>query len=141
MDKVLKFLEAGIVSLVAIFAPVHKLLLATGVMIFGDLITGILASRKRGAPITSAGLRRTLTKIVVYEAAICFAFIAEQYISDLLPFVKMASAMIAVVELKSIYENLNAASGMDLLKGMINKLGSVNDDYKFQKKIDDDQDK
>jgi len=141
MDKVLKFLEAGIVSLVAIFAPVHKLLLATGAMIFGDLITGILASRKRGASITSAGLRRTLTKIVVYEAAICFAFIAEQYISDLLPFVKMASAMIAVVELKSIYENLNAISGMNLLKGMIDKLGSVNDDYKFQKKIDDDQDK
>lgn len=125
---------------IAIFAPIHKLLFATGVMIFGDLFTGILAAKKRGAPITSAGLRRTLTKIVVYEAAICFAFIAEVYISDLLPFVKMASAMIAIVELKSIYENLNAYSGLDLLKGLINKLGSVNDDYKFQKKIDDDQD-
>lgn len=127
MNKILKLTEAILISSLAVFAPIKHLLLATGVMIFADLITGIMAARKAGEPITSAGLRRTLTKLFVYEAAIILAFIAEHYISDILPFVKMTSAMVSVVELKSIYENLNIVSGNQLLKTLIEKLGSSND--------------
>lgn len=126
MDKFFKPLEALAIALLAIFAPIHHLLLSTGVMIFADLVTGVYAAYKRGEPITSSGLRRTVTKMFVYELSIVLAFIAEHYISDILPFVKMASAMIAVTELKSIYENLNSISGINLLKGLIDKLGSEN---------------
>lgn len=114
----------------AIFAPIQSLLMTTGIMIFIDFITGVLAAKKRGEPITSAGFRRSLTKIFVYEAALMLAFLAETYMSDILPFVKMAAAMISIVELKSIYENLNGISGEDLLKGLIDKLGSANQDKK-----------
>ena len=126
MDKLIKWAEALGLSILAVFAPIQSLLLTTGVMIFADLITGIVAAKKRNEPITSAALRRTLTKIFVYESALMLAFLAEHYMSDILPFVKMASGMIAVVELKSIYENLNSISGTDMIKALIDKLGSEN---------------
>ena len=124
--KILKWLEAGIISIAAIFAPIQHLLLTTGVMIFIDLVTGLISAKKQQQPITSSGLRRTLTKMFVYEMALCLAYLAEHYMSDILPFVKMASGMITVVELTSIYENLNIISGQNLLKVLIDKLGSDN---------------
>lgn len=120
-------LKIALLSLIAVFAPIKALLLTTGVMLFADLVTGVWASIKRKEPITSAGLRRTVTKLFVYEAAIMLAFLAEHYMSDILPFVKMASAMISIVELKSIYENLNEISGSPLLKNLVDKLGSTNE--------------
>lgn len=128
--KYLAFAEAAIISVVAIFAPIQSLLITTGVLILVDLITGIWSSIKRGEPITSAGLRRTLTKLFVYEAALMVAFLVEHYMSDILPFVKMSSAMVSIVELKSVYENLNNISGADLLKSLIDKLGSSNQQRK-----------
>lgn len=113
-------------SLAAIFAPIQSLIVTTAVMIVIDLVTGIWAAIKRKEPITSAGLRRTVSKILVYEVAIMLAYLAEHYMSDAIPFVKMASAMVSVVELKSIYENLDGISGGDLLKSLVDKLGSKN---------------
>ena len=128
--KMLKWLEALFVSVFAIFAPIEHLLLSTGAMIMIDLVTGIMAAKKQGIPITSSGIRRTLTKMFVYESALCLAYLAEHYMSNVLPFVKMASAMITLVELTSVYENLNTISGTDLLKGLISKLGSENSSKK-----------
>jgi len=126
MFKGVKILEAAFIAIAIVFTPIKNLLLTTGIMIFVDLISGILAARKRNESITSSGLRRTLTKLFVYESAIMLAFLTEHYMSDVLPFIKMASAMISIVELKSVYENLNEISGSDLLKSLINKLGSNN---------------
>lgn len=126
MESLTKWIEAVIITLTAIFAPVQSLLLTTGIMIFVDLITGILSARKRGESVTSAGLRRSISKLFVYELTLIMAFLAEKYMSDILPFVKMASGTITLVEMKSIYENLNVISGGELLKGLINTLGSVN---------------
>jgi Bacteriophage holin family len=123
----MKYLKYFGLSLIAIFAPIKHLLIATAIMIFVDLITGILAARKRGEPITSAGIRRSLSKLIVYEAAILIAFMTEHYMSDTLPFVNMASSMISLVEITSVYENINSLSGTDLLKGLISKLGSNKD--------------
>ena len=120
----IKFLEALVVSIVAIFAPIQSLLITTAVMIAADLITGIIAARKRGEAITSSGLRRTISKLFVYEFAILMAYLAEHYMSNALPFVKMASSMVSLVELKSIYENLSTIGDQDLLKSLISQLGS-----------------
>lgn len=123
----MKWINASILSIFAIFAPIKATLLTTAVLIGVDLITGVLAARKRGEKITSAGLRRTLSKVLTYEAALCLGFITETYLSDVLPFVKLVSAVISLVELKSVYENLNTISGQDLLSTVISKIGSEND--------------
>ena len=124
--KMIKIIEAFLLSIAAIFAPIQGLLGATAFMVISDLVTGVMAAKKRGEKITSSGLRRTVSKLFIYELAIMFAFIAEHFMSSILPFVKMASAMVSVVELKSIYENLNVIGGCDLLKTLIDKLGSPN---------------
>lgn len=124
--KLLKFFEAGIVMSLALFAPVKQVMIASAVLILVDLATGIVASLKNKRPITSAGLRQTLSKLIIYELGIMVAFVAEHYISNIMPFVSMISGMISIVEVKSIYENINEFNGGSLLKSLIDKLGSSN---------------
>lgn len=120
-----------LLSTVAIFAPIKALLLVTGLLIFSDLVTGILAARKKKKKITSAGLRRTVTKIAIYNTAIILGFLTEAYILDgFLPLSKIAAGLISVVELKSVLENLDAINGSSIFKTLIQKLGSVNDEDK-----------
>jgi phage-related holin len=116
------------VSTLAVFAPIKSVILVTGLLIFADLITGILAARKKKQKITSAGLRRTVTKIFVYNAAILLGFLAETYMLDgFIPISKIASGLIAVVEMASLLENLNTINGSPIFKALIQKLGSIND--------------
>lgn len=122
----IKWIEALALSTCALFMPISKLLGTTLAMIIIDLITGIMAAKKQGVPVTSAGLRRTLSKLFVYELALMLAFLVQTYLSDSLPFISMASSMIALVELTSVYENLNIIGGNNLLKSLIDKLGSSN---------------
>lgn len=126
--KLKELIEAGIISMFAIFAPIQSTLVTVVVLIAIDLVTGLMASRKQGQPITSAALRRTITKTAVYEVTVMVAFITEKYlVPGMFPLVKMASAMIAMTELRSIYENLNIISGQNLLSSLISKIGSDND--------------
>lgn len=125
------FITGLLVSCVAVFAPIKAVILVTGLLIFADLITGILAARKKGQKITSAGLRRTVTKIFIYNAAIMLGFLAETYMLDgFIPVSKIASGLIAVVELASLYENLNVLHGSNIFKQLIDRLGSINDSNK-----------
>ena len=129
--KVLKmkdYVSGLLISTLAVFAPIKAVLLVTGVLIFADLITGILVARKKGQPITSAGLRRTVTKIAIYNTAIMVGFLAETYMLEgFIPVSKIASGLIGVVEMASLYENLNVLHGSNIFKSLIQKLGSVND--------------
>ena len=120
-----------LISTVAVLAPIKMVLLVTGILIFADLISGIIAAKKRGEEISSAGLRRTITKVAIYNAAIILGFLAETYMLDgFLPISKIASSLIALVECKSLYENLDEIRGGNLFKSLIDKLGSQNDERK-----------
>ena len=120
-----------LLSTLAVFAPIKALILVTGILIFSDLISGILAARKKGQKISSAGMRRTVTKVAVYNAAIMLGFLTETYMLDgFLPLSKIAAGLISVVEFKSILENLDTINGSSIFKSLIEKLGSVNDDKK-----------
>ena len=124
-------LKSILAGLLVVFMPVHAAVTTVFVLIMADLICGILAARKRKEPITSAALRRTITKILVYESALLLAFLAETYlIHGLIPVTTLVSSMIGIVELKSVYENLDTVSGGELLKSVISKLGSDNDQPK-----------
>lgn len=122
------WLFATMVSMAAIFAPAKALLIVTGILIFADLATGILAARKRGERIKSAALRRTITKCFVYESAILLGFLVETYMLDgFIPVSKISAGLISVVELKSILENLDVINGNPVFTSLIKKLGSIND--------------
>ncbi len=125
------YLIGLLLSTLAVFAPIKSVLLVTGVLIFSDLITGILAARKKKKKITSAGLRRTVTKVAIYNAAIMLGFLTEVYMLDgFLPISKIAAGLVSVVEIKSVLENLDVLNSSPIFKSLIDKLGSINDTSK-----------
>jgi phage-related holin len=120
--RVLKF--AGI-ALLAVFAPIRAAVVTVLLLALMDMVLGVLAARKRGELITSAGLRRTLTKILVYEVALVSAFLVEAHLTgDALPVTKIVSAYIGVAELKSFWENMDELAGGGLLKALVDRLTS-----------------
>lgn len=131
----LKHLEPTIIALLAVFAPVKAVLLVTGFVIFVDLVTGIMAARKRKEKISSAALRRTISKMVIYQTAILTGFLIETYLTgDLAPITKIVASIIGVTEGISIFENLNTLSDNKLFNEILKKLGSKNDEKKEEKK-------
>lgn len=131
-----KYVQPTLISLLAVLAPIKAILLVAGFLIVADLLTGILAAKKRGESINSAGLRRTITKIFVYQLAIITGFLIEKYmLSDFLPISKIAASIVGTVEGLSIYENLNTIEGTNVFKKIVNLLGSQNDELK--KKIEE----
>lgn len=132
------YLIGLMISLSAIFAPIKELILVTILLILVDLVSGVLAARKKGKQINSAGLRRTFTKFTVYMTGICIGFLVETYmLHGFIPVAKIAAGLISVVEMKSVLENLDVINGNPVFTALIRKLGSVNDtDLQLPKKED-----
>ena len=124
----MQWLKLISISLLSVFAPIVPMIIVTIVLILIDLVTGIWASLKRGDIIQSACLRRTVTKMMVYQVALITGFLIEKYmISDSLPLSKMIAGIISVVEGTSCYENLNSIYGSDIFKKVLLIFGSTND--------------
>lgn len=122
------YLTGLLLSTLAVFAPIKAMVLTTLLLIAVDLITGLLAAKKRKEKLSSAGIRRTFTKFTIYMTGILVGFLAETYMLDgFIAISKIAAGLISIVEMKSILENLDTMNGSPLFKALINKLGSVND--------------
>lgn len=116
------------ILLFALVAPIQAVMTTVGFLIITDLLTGSWAAYKRGEKITSAGLRRTLSKMLIYQLCIISAFFIERHIlQETLPICKIVAGVIALVEFKSLLENSNSILGVDIFKELIKKLGSRND--------------
>lgn len=88
-----------------------------------DLISGLMAAKHRKEAITSSGLKRTIVKIFIYEAAVLLGYLTEQYMTgDLIPVMKILAGYIGITELTSVLENLEEITGLSILKKLINKL-------------------
>lgn len=123
------YIKALFLSVCAVFIPIQPMLITVGVLIAADLIFGLIASYKQKISITSAGLRRTITKTFVYLSAILLGYISEHFlIGDLLPLSKLIAGTIGLVEMKSILESADIINGGSLFKMIISKLGSTNDE-------------
>ncbi len=117
------YLRSLLIAVLAVFAPIKPMLIATFVLATVDLITGILAARKQGETITSGGLKRTVGKIFLYEAAILMSYVAETYLlGGIMPVTKLVAGMIGATELKSILENLDIINGSSLFTTLVSKL-------------------
>lgn len=120
LEKLAAFLqrhtEALFVSTTAVLLPIKLTLMAVGVLIFIDLLTGLLKAKRRQQPITSKALSSTVYKMAGYQCAVIGAFIFETYLGqDAVPITKLVAGAIGTVELLSIAENVKAATGVDVL--------------------------
>lgn len=122
------WIKASLAGLIGVFAPVHMVMFAVGFLITVDLITGIWAAKIKGQKITSAALRRTATKICIYQLVVMSGFLAEVYLVDkLFPISKIAASIIGITEMLSILENAEVIHGEPIFSKLIKKLGSDND--------------
>ena len=116
------------ISLIAVFAPIQPLLVTVGFLIAADTITGVIAAYRRGEEIRSSGFSRAVVKLFVYQVVLMSGFLLETYLmSEVgIPITKLIAGLVGVVEMKSLIENTESITGIDLLK--IKKvLGSKND--------------
>lgn len=113
--------------LLIVTLPIRPAGIAVMCLVFADLISGLLASKKIGKPITSSGLRRTVSKLLIYEIALVVAMMLEQYLLEGgLPVIKTVGAMIGVTEAKSFFENLHIITGVDFWAYVTSKVDLPN---------------
>lgn len=121
------YIKSLLLSIIAVFAPIQGVIVTVGVLIFADLFLGIWAAKKRGEKITSAGMRRSVTKLLVYQTAVLTGFLFETFLlGGLVPVYKLVALVVGSVELKSLLENATEITGVSF-KDVIAKLGSKND--------------
>lgn len=121
-----EFLWFLLVSCFAALAPIHPILLTVGVLIVSDTILGVWAAKRMRVPITSARLRDTVSKMFIYHIVLVSGFCVEHTLIDFVPIVKISASMIALVELKSLYENAGMILGRPIFAELIKRLGSKN---------------
>lgn len=123
-----EWLLAICLSALASLAPIKAMLVTVGILIIMDALTGVYAAYKRKEKITSAVMRRTLSKMLVYQGVVVCGWLLELNILEhLMPVAKIVAGAIGIVEFKSILENANSISGVNLFQSVIDKLGSDND--------------
>lgn len=123
-----EWFEKIIVASLAALAPIHPIMISVGFLILADLITGIWAAKKRGEKVSSAAMRRTVSKIFIYQMVIIGGFVLETYLlGGLIPVSKIAAGVIGLVEFKSMLENSGHIVGDDIFKMILKKIGSEND--------------
>lgn len=98
------------------FADLKSALLTVGFLIMADTFTGIWAAWKRNGrkSITSRKAGRILSKLILYPLAIIVAKAAQDYLAPAIPWTDVTAGIIAVVEVKSIFENISLVLGFDL---------------------------
>jgi len=127
MELLNKPLVKFIIGVALVFGPVKQMLITALCLVLADMVFGIFAARKRGEKLVSAGYGRTIVKIFVYGSSICLGFLTEKYLTGgTFPVLNIITSLIGLTEIKSILENLNEISGMDLLRAVLDKLSSVN---------------
>jgi len=118
-----------LLATIAILSPIKEAMFTVGALIFIDLMLGVYASYKNNIKIESKKLKNTVVKTLVYQVVIISAFICESYLVNIIPFLKVTLAFIAIVEFKSIAENMTKITGKDFysyIKSFINtKLNQV----------------
>lgn len=121
------WLKYTLLSTVAFLAPVKAMMVLVFALVFIDLVTGVWAAKKRGERITSAKLRRTLTKLFIFEIALLFGFLLQSLLGNIIPIANLVAGIIGLAEAKSFFENASQISGTDF-SDILLKLGSKNDD-------------
>jgi len=102
--------------LIIFFSDIKSAFIAVGFLIMIDTFTGIWGSWKTKGrkSITSRRAGRIVSKLLLYPLSIVVAKVAENYLSPSIPWVDVTTGILAVIEVKSIFENISIILGFDL---------------------------
>ena len=86
----------------------------TLVIVLVDLYTGRMAAKHRGEAIKSSGYRKSAKKYVLYMLGILISELFIRVFSLPIPLTYMVAGVVALTEIKSIFENIETVTGVDL---------------------------
>ena len=86
----------------------------TLVIVLVDLYTGRMAAKHRGEAIKSSGYRKSVKKYVLYMLGILISELFIRVFSLPIPLTYMVAGVVALTEIKSIFENIETVTGVDL---------------------------
>ncbi len=107
------------------FLEIQQALLAIGFLIMTDTFTGIWAAWNEGAKakgswkkgfkhVQSRKMGRIIIKLILYPLAVIVSKVAQDYLTPAIPWVDVTTGILAVIEVKSIFENMSKLLGYDL---------------------------
>jgi phage-related holin len=99
----------------AFFAPIMTAMIAVGVLVTIDTITGVIGAKRIGEKIESKKFGRVVTKSLVYQLLIISSHIIECYLFDMIPIVKITLGFLAMTEFLSIGENFYKCTGKNFV--------------------------
>lgn len=120
MDRFKNYAAELLTFIIIFFSPVKAAIFSVIVLALFDFVTGLAASRKKDQPWTSRRAYSSIVKVTMYSVLILASHLMETHLIDFLPLVKLATSSIAMVELKSLYENISITLGIDLWKALKN---------------------
>lgn len=100
-------LLAILMSIVAFFSPLKLMYHTFFFVVMLDMITGMIAAKKRGEKIESRKMRKTILKLLVYILVASAFYMFQVAIIPTLPFINVVFGLIIITELKSITENVD----------------------------------
>jgi hypothetical protein len=118
---ILNRLEIIIAFLVVYFSPTFQILFGIGFLVMVDFATGIISSKKSGEEITSKKMRLTIVKGFGYMSSILVAYVIQKVFIPEMEVMKIVSGLVAMIELKSLDENLTKITGKSLFKKFLDK--------------------
>ena len=86
----------------------------TLIIVLVDLYTGRMAAKHRGEAIKSSGYRQSVKKYVLYMIGILISELFIRVFSLPIPLTYMVAGVVALTEIKSIFENIETVTGVDL---------------------------
>ena len=86
----------------------------TLVIVLVDLYTGRMAAKHRGEAIKSSGYHQSVKKYVLYMLGILISELFIRVFSLPIPLTYMVAGVVALTEIKSIFENIETVTGVDL---------------------------
>lgn len=106
-------------AIVTLLTPLYPTLWLVGFISIVDFLTGVLGAKSKGEEIKSNKMIRKFYSVIAYFLGILIAHVIGGYYGDADFTVKAVVAIIAVTELQSVRENIQAITGVDILKPLI----------------------
>ena len=137
MKHILLFTGIGLTTELCKEINVMKpLIVGLFIFLLLDLITGIRKARINKQPITSGGLRKSLSKFLEYTIAILASQVFTYIFKLDITLSYYVALFIATIELKSIFENISETTGINLWKfvrKLIPSISQLEEDKKKKK--------
>lgn len=116
-----KYATIAITGIIAYFTPIITSLLFVGALVMFDWLTGVLKGLKNNE-LTSRKMIKKFYTGASYLISIAVVRLIEVYFGGEIPMVKPLMAVITLSEIKSMKENIEAITGVDLFANLLSVL-------------------